>query len=172
MEIKGIDIEKIGMDSSAIICLAVNSNNLNEFKEKNYKLEKKIYFSVESEAEVIGVLINKYSFSPDKARTAWDMVSKEINLNLIRWGNKSDNKNIYFDAIKDVNKIVSDIYEGGKIIGDMDIKIISSFWFGKMNSIYTLDKAFEKTCKGLKFQILSFPNEFIYRMNLAGKMED
>ncbi|MBU0959326.1 MAG: hypothetical protein KKB31_05265 [Nanoarchaeota archaeon] len=80
IEIKGIEYEKIGMDSSALICLAVHSYSLWAFKKEFCTPIRKFYFSVESKAEFIGVLINKYAISPEDARSLWEVVSNEISL--------------------------------------------------------------------------------------------
>lgn len=162
IETKGIDFENIGLDSSMIICLAYDSRNLDEFKKDECKFDRKFYFSVESEAEVIGILINKYSFVPDNARAAWERVSEEIGLNLIRWGEDSEKKASFFDTVKEINKSVSKIEKDPLlIIGDMDIRIISSFYQKEIKKVYTLDKAFKKTCNVLEMETPYISKKFI-----------
>jgi hypothetical protein len=170
IEIKGIDFEKIGLDSSAIICLAVNLRNLNEFKRNFCNFNKKYYFSIESEAETIGVLINNYDFSPEEARRLWKKVCSEINLNLIFWGKDQGEKDSFFKIVREINNSLTN---NGKdatfFIGDMDIQIISNFYSKGIRKIYTLDRAFKKTCKELEMIPLKMPKEYIVRMEKKAK---
>ncbi|MBT4376052.1 hypothetical protein HOD29_01625 [archaeon] len=170
IEIKGIDFEKIGFDSSSIICLAVDPRNLNHFKANFCSFSKKYYFSVESEAETIGVLINKYSFSPSESRALWKKVCSEINLNLICWGKDLNERGSFFKIVREINNSLSN---NGKdatfFIGDMDVQIISNFYSEEIRKIYTLDRAFKKTCKELGIITLKMPKEYLVRMEKKAK---
>jgi len=169
-QIKGINLEKIGLDSSAIICLAIDVKNLEYFKKHFCKFDRKFYFSVESEAEVIGVLINKYFFNPEDARATWKNISEEIELNLINWGENTKDKEFFFNEVKEINNMVAQSEKNPSlIIGDMDARIISNFYFKGIKKVYTLDKAFIKTCSELDIINLNFPKEFIQRMNTRSK---
>ncbi len=157
------DFEKVGMDSSALIAIVHCPSNLEEFRNKFYSCKEAFYHASVSESEVIGVLINKYFFQPSEARDAWNQLTAELNLNLIFW--KDQTLANYRGQVVLANQELIKAEDNPRLeIGEADKSIISSFLKEDIKKVYTLDRAFEKTCNLLGMKVYRLPEEYLKRV--------
>ncbi|OGJ17367.1 hypothetical protein A3K73_06105 [Candidatus Pacearchaeota archaeon RBG_13_36_9] len=158
MDFKGF--EKVGMDTSALLILAVPPSNLEDFKNKFFPAKTVFYHAAKVHHEIIGVLINNFYFDEEDAKKEWKRLAEELNLNIVYWHKKF--KEELEDKVRLANQQAVLKSGNRKLkIGEPDIKIISCFLNEGVNKVYTLDKGFEATCLELGIDVLKLPREYL-----------
>ncbi len=123
-----------------------------------------LYYHEISRSEIIGVLINKFSYTTKEAIDSFDKLINEFRLNKIIRDESVDTT--YEKLVEEANeRIVQRDNRNDLRIGQPDIIIIGGFLKLKVNSIHTGDEGFQKTCEELKLNVIPLPKRDITKEN-------
>lgn len=153
---------KNGLDSSVMINIIVCfDSKFEEFRKMGFTFPPNLFHYHEiSISEVIGVLINEFKFTKEEAKDSLKVLISEFNLEKIIRNELTDEA--YEKIVGEANERVIKKENNEELrIGDQDIIIIGGFLKNKINFIHTGDKAFQKTCKELKLNVVPLPQRDI-----------
>jgi len=148
---------KNGLDTSRLVNLIICFGSPQNFKIKGFQFPPNLFFIHEvSFSEAVGILINEFNFSKKDAVTKVRAWKEEFGTNEIKRDKTSEQ---YEKIIKKTNLEI--VKEKGKLyeIGNNDIMIIAGFMKEGVNIVHVRDRGFEETCKRLKINVISAPQE-------------
>ena len=138
---------KYGLDANVLVDLVLYLKAKEYFMKRGYSFPGKFLCTLsQCIGECKGVLINRYSYSEEKANTQINKIMEEFLIEKL--------PNV---VIEDDVSIVEEI--GQKYgLNEEDVPIIYGFWKLKVNIIVVRDNAFENTCKELNINVVKWPS--------------
>ena len=138
---------KYGLDANVLVDFVLYLKAKEYFKKRGYSFPGKFLCTLsQCIGECKGVLINRYSYSEEKANTQINKIMEEFLIEKL--------PNV---VIEDDVSIVEEI--GQKYgLNEEDVPIIYGFWKLKVNIIVVRDNAFENTCKELNINVVKWPS--------------
>ncbi len=153
-------VRRVGLDSDVVITLVEDSDTFSIYKPQLFKRKNAVWINHIVFGEVIGVLINEYGYTKEKA---FEKLRRFINDNNIRALAKNridfNKTNLIFESLKKQREVL-------KInVGDKDLMIISIYKSENMDCVVSvnsfhfepfckyLDMEFEKPIKDLDFML-------------------
>lgn len=160
-----------GLDSSLLINLiVVFDSEFEVFRKRGLTFPPNLFYYHEvSVSEVIGVLINEFSFTKDEAKQALNKLISRFNLTKIkRIGDLDEPFEKVVEQASD--NVVKKYRDPSLKIGIQDTIIIGGFLRNKVNFIHSGDKGFLKTCEELKINTIPIPQRDVEKENEIKKL--
>jgi len=142
----------VGLDTSVLMDLITFEKAKDYFRQQVYQFEENFLFTHRMcLAECLGLLVGERGMPKEETRAKIRALLEEFRITILERDEQLQNDEQYVFALGRRYG-----WKGSEIINDAII--IASFWRKRISLVVVRDYIFEKVCRELKINVLSFPH--------------